>query len=1026
MRKWMFGMLAALALCLAFLPGTAEAAEKRTEQLVLTNQNAENAEQGWSWKKADEDGYYYTLTLNNVDFEVSDNSAITFSIGKSWLGGITIVLTGENRVVSTFQNDDNFYQTYGIRLDTSSNFPPGEILVTGGGSLMAEGYRSGISLATDKLHFEGVSVTAQSAYPSGLLVANDGSLLIEDSTVHANTISAKDLTASGSDISVVSDSFPAGWTYAVSLLAADGVNISGGSLTLSGPENDPAYCGVFNNAQTSVDLTDCRIDVRNVENGIHVNAGTINLTNVQGTVLCSDPGTYLYSHNPAFHANNVNASGCSIYAQTGMNLFIYGDCALPEQLAEATVPGDLILEAGKTFTIGEGQKVTFSKNPAQISNVDNTTLVNNGTLEFLKEPRFRSGTKLINNGTLIAPEGISYLYGGAQVTNNGSFDGLVKEDSSTVWHVYGNVALEFDRLLGGSGFYINKTFVTTGAVLTIPNGKTLDASQEGRGLTWETLSKYLSVEEGGKIVVEEDGQLLLPPNPTQEQLNSLPITGEGTVKAGDVLVCAVHFDSQGGSEVRDYVTLSGETVSKPADPSKGGYVFGGWYTEAACETPWNFETGTVAGPLTLYAKWTPAPQPPAPKTYTVRFLDGGTELASLTVQEGNRAAPPEDPAKEGYRFDGWHTDAEGTKPFDFETAVTADLTLYAKWTALAPSRPDTPGGGSSGGSSDRDDDDDEPRPPASTTTTTTQNPDGTATTTTTNRATGTVTETTKAPGGASVTVTRDKDGNLISVEAVVPKGAESVTLPGTVPEGAEIKITVKGGGAAAVELPVRGVAPGTVAVLVSPDGTGTVIRKTFLTGNGVSVTVRGSAVIRLEDRGRAFSDVPAGGWKAEAAAFVSARELFSGGADGLFRPDAPMTRAMLAAVLHNLEGNPAPEGSGGFSDVAPGAWYADAVDWAAARGIVDGYIGGLFRPGAPITREQLAVMLWRCAGRPAPSPEAVLNFPDADAAGDYAREALLWAVERGVLSGYGDGRLDPKGAATRIQAARMLKNLMTL
>ncbi|WP_325198988.1 InlB B-repeat-containing protein [Oscillibacter sp.] len=968
MRKWMLGALSALALCLALLPGTAEAAETRTTRLELTGSEAENPAEGWSWKKADGDGYYYTLTLNNVNFEVSDDSAITFSVNKGgWLGGINIVLIGENRVVSTFQDDNNFYQTYGILLNTSSSYPPGEIVVTGGGSLTAEGYRSGIRLATNQLHFKGVTVNVQSAYPSGLLVTNDGSLLIEDSTVRANTISAKGLTASGSDISVVSDSLPAGWTYAVSLLAADGVDISGGSLTLSGPENDPAYCGVFNNAQTSVDLTDCRIDIRNVENGIHVNAGTINLANVQGTVLCSEPGTSLYSQNPAFHANNVNASGCSIYAQTGMNLFIYGDCALPEQLAEVTVPGDLILEAGKTFTIGEGQKVIFSKDLAKISTVDNTTLVNNGTLEFLKKPNFRSGTKLINNGTLIAPEGISYL-NSAQVTNSGTFDGIVTENSGFTEYIYGNVTLG-GRTLGGTGWMLRKLFLQENAILTIPNGKTVDASQEANDLTWETLSKYLSVEEGGKIVVEEGGQLLLPPNPTQEQLNSLPITGEGTVKAGDALVCAVHFDSQGGSEVRSYVTLSGETVSKPANPAKSGYVFGGWYTEASCETVWDFATGTVAGPLTLYAKWTPAPPPPAPKTYTVRFLDGGTELASLTVRQGSKAAPPEDPVKEGYRFDGWHTDAEGTNPFDFETAVTADLTLYAKWTALTPSRPDTPGGGSSGGSSSGGGGGSRPASSVAV-----EPPEH-----------GTVTsDRSGAAYGAPVTLTVRPDGGY---------RLESLTV--TDRRGIRMKLSELGGGKYAFTMP------------------------------GGPVTVRAVFRAQAEEAGPspAFSDLDAGAWYHEAVNFVLEKGLMNGYADGTFRPAGTLSRAMLAQILYNREGRPAVTGGKVFADVDPGGWCADAVAWAAERGVADGYDGGLFRPDAPITRQQLAVMLWRYAGSPA-AADGSLDFTDADQAGDYALEALRWAVERGVMNGRGGGLLDPRGLATRAQTAQMLKNYL--
>lgn len=112
-----------------------------------------------------------------------------------------------------------------------------------------------------------------------------------------------------------------------------------------------------------------------------------------------------------------------------------------------------------------------------------------------------------------------------------------------------------------------------------------------------------------------------------------------------------------------------------------------------------------------------------------------------------------------------------------------------------------------------------------------------------------------------------------------------------------------------------------------------------------------------------------------------------------------------------------------FSDVADEAWYAGAIRWAASRGIVGGYGNGAFGPSDPITREQLAVMLWRYSGSPA-AASMELNFHDESAVSPFAREAVGWAAENGILNGYGDGRLVPQGRATRAQAAQMLKNFM--
>ncbi len=112
-----------------------------------------------------------------------------------------------------------------------------------------------------------------------------------------------------------------------------------------------------------------------------------------------------------------------------------------------------------------------------------------------------------------------------------------------------------------------------------------------------------------------------------------------------------------------------------------------------------------------------------------------------------------------------------------------------------------------------------------------------------------------------------------------------------------------------------------------------------------------------------------------------------------------------------------------FADVAAGKWYAEAVYWAAEQGIVSGYRDGLFGVNDPVTREQLAVMLWRYAGSPSVSG-SLDYFNDADSARDYAKTALCWAVENGIISGVGDDLLAPAGEATRAQVAQMLKNFI--
>lgn len=149
----------------------------------------------------------------------------------------------------------------------------------------------------------------------------------------------------------------------------------------------------------------------------------------------------------------------------------------------------------------------------------------------------------------------------------------------------------------------------------------------------------------------------------------------------------------------------------------------------------------------------------------------------------------------------------------------------------------------------------------------------------------------------------------------------------------------------------------------------------------------------------------------------------NGYSDGRFGPNDPLSRAQLAQILFNKEGRPGVNYLLTFSDVADEAWYTEAIRWATSQGIVGGYGNGLFGPHDPITREQLAVMLWRYVGSPA-ATDKELHFADVDEISGFALDAMHWAVEHGIINGYGDGRLGLQGQATRAQVAQMLKNFI--
>lgn len=167
---------------------------------------------------------------------------------------------------------------------------------------------------------------------------------------------------------------------------------------------------------------------------------------------------------------------------------------------------------------------------------------------------------------------------------------------------------------------------------------------------------------------------------------STPITGDTTVYAKWVKKPIVSFNKNGHgtAPASQTVELNGK-ATKPADPTAEGYVFRGWYTTAACTTEFDFNTPITAD-TTLYAKWN--------ETYTVTFNvgDHGTAPAAQKVENGGKATKPENPTAKGWRFDGWYTDERCTAGYDFDKAVTANTTLYAKWTQLFTLTFETNGG----------------------------------------------------------------------------------------------------------------------------------------------------------------------------------------------------------------------------------------------------------------------------------------------------------------------------------------------
>ena len=175
-----------------------------------------------------------------------------------------------------------------------------------------------------------------------------------------------------------------------------------------------------------------------------------------------------------------------------------------------------------------------------------------------------------------------------------------------------------------------------------------------------------------------------------------------------------------------------------------------------------------------------------------------------------------------------------------------------------------------------------------------------------------------------------------------------------------------------------------------------------------------------------FNDVTPGAWYVDVVQYAYDHGLMTGTSATTFEPDTTTSRAMIVSILHRLEGSPS-VGTSDFSDVASGAWYADPVAWAAENGIVAGFENGTFGPNDPITREQMAAILYNYAeykGIDTSARATLDSYSDAGSISPWATDGVSWANAVGLMNGVGDNTLDPQGTATRAQVAAMLQRFI--
>ena len=349
-------------------------------------------------------------------------------------------------------------------------------------------------------------------------------------------------------------------------------------------------------------------------------------------------------------------------------------------------------------------------------------------------------------------------------------------------------------------------------------------------------------------------------------------------------------------------------------------------------------------------------------TYTVTLkYDNGGADTTITVVENGNIKLP-NVSRAGYTFNGWRSSADNDlHKAGTSVTITANTTFTADWTRNQTDRPSGSGSSSS-----------------------------------------------------------DSGDYLISVDRV--SGGRVTVQPGRADKGETVTITVYPNDGYELDELVVTDSRGNEIDLDARSAT----RFTF-TMPGGKVTVEASFV---REGGQSqvpqttFMDVPASAWYYDAVEYVYENGLMSGVSGGRFAPNDTLTRAMLVQTLYAMEGRPA-AASAGFADVASGDWYASAVNWAAANGVVSGVSETGFGPNNALTREQLALILYRFAqykGYDVTGTSDLAAYADGSSVSGWAAEAMGWAVDAGLISGVGGNQIAPTGTASRAQVAQILMN----
>lgn len=1004
MKRRMLSILCALALCLGLLPTVALAGNPTTLTVGGTNVQSDGywktAESGTltaEGASADNYNVHYdgngTLTLNNATIN-GTNTIGHVGAGIFASGDLTIVLEGSSTVKGV---QDPNGETQSIRVE-------GNLTIQGGGSLTAQGAEtsSGSSygiFVIGSFTQQGGSVTASGGNVSGNY--NSTGLYVYGSTV---TVQGGTLTATGGTTGSGS--------YGIS--ANGSVTVSDATVTATGGTGNNSYGLHIQSSSSSVTLS----------GSSSLTARSGSATNRAGGIYFQNPfgstGSVTVGDNSTLLANSVILRASSDekpLAPTGDGSWlIYGQSNQTSAVGGTyTLTDDLTIENGNTLTIPAGSTLTV---PTGI------TLTVNGTLNIANQ------SSLTGSGTL-----------------NGSGNFYLTNPEPVI---SGSDTLTYDGTDQFSKFQLE---APTGTVKVMEKDFTISSSPSTDG--WELVEQEIK-NAGNYTLTASNGTTTIVKKVTVEpaeiSIQSATVQDKTYDGNQDATVTGVEFTGLVNSESLSFGTdytataafnsanAGSQTATITVELKNGNYTFANSEKTATANATAAIQkaTLTVTAPSKTITVGDPIPDLNSLKV-TVTGLVGNDTFSGVTLTyDGNP-----DNSQPGT----WAIEPSGGV---FADGVNKDnyTVSYVNGTLTVEKRPvsgggtTTPSGPSTGGSDGWTEIEDEVD----------ETPSGSTVTVDMNGTTEVPSEVFEAVAGKDVTLELDMGGGVkweingqdiptdlditdldlgvslntsdIPMDVINMVTGEKSTVQLSLAHDGEFGFTLT------LTAPVGTENKGLWASLYHYNTT----KKQMLFETAAQVDSSGNVALKfthaseyaivLDEKSHElpFTDTAKGAWYQGAVEYVYRNSIMTGTSATTFEPNTTLSRAMVAQILYNLEGQPTVEGESTFAD-ASGHWAVNAIAWAQQTGVVNGYEDNTFRPNRAVSREELAQMLYNYAkvkGYDLTASGDLTAFPDGSKVSSWAEAAMAWANGNELINGHDDGTLQPGGDSTRAQATSIL------